>query len=277
MDNQMIVIRQLPVIEEHLKKVSEEIDQKVNEATSLICTEENVKAIKDVRAALNKESKDWEERRKAVRVEVLKPYEDFEKIYKECIGDKYKNAETILKEKVTSVEDELKEKKKTEIESYFNEYLESKGIDFVTFNKANINITLSASMKSLKEQAKTFIDKISDDLALIETQEHKAEILVEYKQSLNVSQAITTVTNRYKAIEEEKKKEEQRVIRIEADENHVISKESYEQLEQIFNQPLEKPTEKVEELATVSFKVTAPISKLKTLKKFLNNGGYDYE
>ena len=64
-------------------------------------------------------------------------------------------------------------------------------------------------MKSLKEQAKQFIDKIVDDLKLIETQEHKAEILVEYKQTLNVAQAITTVTNRFKAIEEEKKKIEQ--------------------------------------------------------------------
>ena len=64
-------------------------------------------------------------------------------------------------------------------------------------------------MKSLKEQAKAFVDKIADDLNLIETQEHKAEILVEYKQTLNVSQAITTVTNRFKDIEEEKKKQEE--------------------------------------------------------------------
>lgn len=60
-------------------------------------------------------------------------------------------------------------------------------------------------MKSLKEQAKAFIDKIVDDLNLIKTQEHKAEILVEYKQTLNVAQAITIVINRFKAIEEEKR------------------------------------------------------------------------
>lgn len=285
MDNQMIVVKQLPIIEEHLKKVSEEVNQKVNKATSLVCTEENVKTIKEVRASLNKEAKDWEERRKAVKSKIMKPYEDFEKIYKECIGDKYRNAETILKDKITSVEDELKEKKKTEIESYFNEYLESKGIDFVTFNKANINITLSASMKSLKEQAKTFIDKISDDLALIDRQEHKAEILVEYKQSLNVSQAITTVSNRFKAIEEEKKKEEQKTM-----ENHVPTIEEVEQVQfeneatktneilTSVDKQLEQPIEeKTEELATVTFKVTAPISKLKVLKQFLVDGGYTYE
>ena len=58
------------------------------------------------------------------------------------------------------------------------------------------------------DEEQEFIDKIADDLNLIDTQEHKAEILVEYKQSLNVSNAITTVNNRFKAIEEEKAKQE---------------------------------------------------------------------
>ena len=131
-------------------------------------------------------------------------------------------------------------------------------------------------MKSLKEQAKAFIDKVVDDLKLIDTQEHKAEILVEYKQSLNVSTAITTVSNRFKAIEEEKKKE--KVVHIEMNEKHEITKESYEQLEEIFNKPLEQPTEKKqEEILTLRFTVKATKTKLKALKEFLINGGYEYE
>ena len=103
----------------------------------------------------------------------------------------------------------MKSKKEKEIKEYFEEYKTANNIGFITYGQARINVTLSASMKSLKEQAKQFIDKIVDDLKLIETQEHKTEILVEYKQTLNVSQAITSVTNRFKAIEEEKKKIEQ--------------------------------------------------------------------
>ena len=137
-----------------------------------------------------------------------KPYEDFENSYKKYISDKYKSADVELKNKIDTVENELKVNKKAEVVNYFNEYLSSKNIDFIKYEQANINITLTVSMKSLKEQAKNFIDKIADDLNLIDTQEHKAEILVEYKQSLNVSQAITTVTNRFKAIEEEKAKQE---------------------------------------------------------------------
>lgn len=205
----LIVIKQLPQIEEHLKELSTEIDKKVENAKGLICTEENIKAIKQVRADLNKEFKEVEKQRKQVKEQVLAPYMQFESVYKEYISDKYKSADIDLKQKVDTVENELKAKKEQEIKDYFEEYKTVNNIDFITYEQAKINVTLTASMKSLKEQAKAFIDKIVDDLKLIETQQHKAEILVEYKNSLNVSNAITTVMNRFEAIEEEKERQEE--------------------------------------------------------------------
>lgn len=275
----LIVIKQLPQIEEHLKELSAEIDEKVEKARRLICTEENVKAIKEVRADLNKEFKEVEQQRKTVKEQILAPYIKFEEIYKQYISDKYQSADNDLKQKIDSIEAELKLKKEQEIKEYFDEYKVANNIDFITYKQANINVTLTASMKSLKEQVKLFIDKIVDDLKLIETQEHKAEILVEYKQNLNISNAITTVANRFKAIEEEKKKqEEQKTITIVMNEQHEISKESYEQLENIFNKPLEQPKEeKQEEILTLRFTVKATKTKLKELKEFLINGGYEYE
>ena len=60
-------------------------------------------------------------------------------------------------------------------------------------------------------------------MALIDTQEHKVEILVEYKQHMNVSQAITTVSERHKAIETENAKIEQ-VEAVKSEEEKVIEK-----------------------------------------------------
>ena len=273
----LIEVKQLPVIEEQLKSVSTVIDERVKNATSLVCTEESVKTIKEIRAELNKDYKEFETKRKLVKEQVLKPYNDFENVYKECISDKFKNADIILKEKIDNVENELKSKKEKEIKDYFEEYKIANNIDFITYQHAKINVTLSASMKSLKEQAKQFIDKIIDDLKLIETQEHKTEILVEYKQSLNVSQAITSVTNRFKVIEEEKKRQEQKVVHIEMNENHEITQKSYEQLENVFNKPLEQPKEENEEILTLKFTVRGTRTKLRELKQFLESGGYDYE
>lgn len=274
----LIEVKQLPVIEEQLKNVSTVIDERVKNATNLVCTEETVKTIKEIRAELNKDYKEFEEQRKTVKEQILKPYTDFEDIYKKCISDKFRNADIILKGKIETVEKELKDKREQEVKDHFEEYKVANNIDFITYEQAKINVTLSASMKSLKEQAKVFIDKVVNDLKLINTQEHKAEILVEYKQTLNVSNAITTVTNRFKAIEEEKKKKEQKSVHIEMNKNHEITKESHEQLENIFNKPLEQPIEqKQEDILTLRFTVRGTRTKLKELKEFLENGGYNYE
>lgn len=277
MSNEIILVKQLPVIVEQLAQVKETVIQRVQTATSLVCTDETVKEVKKARAELNAEFKQWEEKRKEVKTAVMTPYEKFEAVYKDCVSDTYKAADKELKQKIDSVEQELKDKKATEVREYFMEYLASKYIDFVTFEQAGINITLSASMKSLKEQAKSFIDKISDDLALIETQEHKAEILVEYKKTLNVSAAITGVTARFKAIEDEKKRVEEAEERRAAEEQHIaeITSALPEPEPAPVMPPLEEQPEEKE--YTLRFKVTATKDKLRELKAFLDNGGFKYE
>lgn len=287
-NNELIIVKQLPIIEEQLKKASDEIDEKVNNAVALVCNEETIKIVKEVRATLNKELKEFEDKRKQVKSEIMKPYEDFESSYKKYISDKYKSADVELKKKIDVVENELKANKKAEIVNYFNEYLSSKNIDFIKYEQANINITLIASMKSLKEQAKNFIDKIVDDLNLIDTQEHKAEILVEYKQSLNVSQAITTVTNRFKAIEEEKARQERdaelkkEIVEIAKDGDKYAETEHVPTIEEVPQIEIEAPltapaAEEQEEILTLKFTVKGTRTKLRALKEFLINGGYQYE
>lgn len=289
-ENNLIVIKQLPIIEEQLKKASDEIDEKVNNAVALVCTEENVKTIKEIRATLNKESKEFEDKRKQVKSEIMKPYEDFEISYKKYISDKYKAADIELKNKIDSVESELKAKKEQEIKEYFEEYKQANlaDADYIKYEQAKIIVTLSASMKSLKEQVKVFIDRTVSDLQLIETQQHKTEILVEYKQSLNVSNAITIVTNRFKAIEEEKAKQERdaklqkEIVEIAKEGDKHVEVEHVPTIEEIPQMEIEAPlsapvAEEQEEILTLKFTVKGTRTKLRALKEFLTNGGYQYE
>lgn len=288
----LIVVKQLPIIQEQLKTLSEEIDNKVETAKKLVCTEETVKTVKQVRADLNKEFKELEEKRKFVKEQVLAPYMQFEEVYKQYVSDKYKSADTELKSKVDNIENELKAQKEKEVREYFEEYRKYKNIDFIKFEQANIKVGLSDSKTSLHKQAQAFIDKTYEDLNLINTQEHKAEMLVEYKQSLNVSQAITTVTNRFKAIEEEKRKQEelkqrqleeaQRIANENIKEQAEVTKQALDNLtqkEEINQVVLQAPIEeqKQEEVLTLRFTVKGTRTKLKALKEFLENGGYDYE
>lgn len=274
----LIEVKQLPIIEQQLRNVSVEIQEKLEEATSLVCTEETVKTIKEVRADLNKDFKEFETQRKAVKEAVLKPYNEFESIYKECITDKFRNADIVLKDRIEIVENELKARKEQEVKEYFEEYKIANNINFIDYKNANINVTKTASMKSLKEQAKSFIDKIADDLKLIDTQEHKAEILVEYKQTLNVSNAITTVMNRFKAVEEEKLKQEE-VINQRLKEDQKIIQDNLSQLANANIPTSNANTAQAiqQKVYTIPFKATGTSVQLKMLRDFMEREGIGYE
>ena len=268
----LIVIKQLPQIEEHLKDLSSEIDVKVKNAKKLVCTEESVKTVKQIRANLTKDFKVLEEQRKTVKEQILAPYMQFEEVYKTYVSNKYKEADIDLKQKIDSTENELKKQKEQEIKEYFEEYK--------TAN--NINVTLTASKKNLKEQAKTFIDEIVDDLKLIETQEGKEEILVEYKRNLNVSKSIQEVANRHKLLEEEKKRQEElknkQLEEAQRQADMSIKKQEVATKNALDNFVIEPPKViEQEEILTLKFKVRGTRSKLRELKRFLEDGGYDYE
>lgn len=281
MNNEIIVVRQLPEIEEHLQTIKAAVTQKVNDALSLVCTEDTVKSVKAVRADLNKELKEFEEQRKAVKKAIMTPYEQFEAVYKECISDTYKKADTELKAKIDSVENELKEAKRAEVEAYFEECSKSVGVDFVKLSDLNLNITLSVSVKSLKRQVKEYFDKVIQDLALIATLEHTTEILVEYRKTLDVSDAVLTVQERHKAIAEQEKRNAEASIVAEKQAETVAKVEEAVQQSNVGEisapEVEEAPPEGNEPLYEATFRVTGTLSQLKRLKKFLNDGGYQYE
>nr|DAF46587.1 MAG TPA: Protein of unknown function (DUF1351) [Siphoviridae sp. ctqwY3] len=274
----LIVVKQLPIIEEQLKGLSVVIDEKVANALSLVVNDDTVKEVKTVRADLNKDFKVLEDQRKMVKEKVLKPYQEFEDIYKTYVSEKFKKANSELKDKIDEVEAEQKRIKAEEVSEYYTEYAVSQDLEWICtdlyYNMANINVTLSASMKSLKEQAKAFIDKVKDDLALIDTQEHKVEILVEYKRSLNVSNAITTITDRFQKEEDEKKRLEELKARQEEQAKVVEKVEAV--ATPVMAPVVETPQEKVK-LYNMSFKVVGTLEELKGVKEYLEKAGVKYE
>ena len=149
----------------------------------------------------------------------------------------------------------------------------------------NLNINLSTTEKSLKEQIKTFLDKVSDDLKLIDTQEYKEEVLIEYKKSLDVSYAVTTVVNRHNELEELKIKNEEAKIKLENE------KKAVEKVEEVLGAPKVVSTAESETKHLIlDFDETE--ENLRELVRYLKDknynfkqiylvkredGGYDYE
>lgn len=271
-------IKSVGEIESNMKEVKGYVEELNNYYKNITFTEETIKEAKEEKAKVNKFKGQVADYRKNIVAEYNKPIKAFEDTAKETeklLTDTYNT----INQQVAIHEDKIKKAKEQKIKDYFEEYKTSLNIDFISFEDTKIKVNLSDSETSLKKQAKDFVDRINIDLATIALQRYRDEILVEYKQNgFILNDAITTVLNRQKAIEEARKKEEENKIFIVSNENHEITKESHEQLEQIFNKPLEKPEEeKKEEILTLKFTVRGTRGKLKELKNFLIQGGYDYE
>lgn len=265
-------IKGLSQIEDNIKEVNE-FAVKLNEYYSnVIFTEETLKEAKTEKANINKFKDKVADFRKKIVAEYNKPIEIFEKTAKET--------EALLKETYTNInlqvqkfEDQQKQEKEKDVKEYYQEYAKSNNLEWITeeryYQMANINVTLSASIKSLMEQAKTFIDKILDDLKLISTQQNEIEILAEYKQTLNVSLAITTVAERMKRLEEERKAKEN-AAEVQQQEEKVVEK-----VQEVLKAPKEE-----EKIYNMTFKVWGTLEQLKGIKSYLEElkkDGVKYE
>lgn len=113
MDNvkSLMQVTQLPVITEQLKVFKEELSQMIADSLCLDCNEDNLKIVKKNKAEINKVYKDLEARRIEVKNLVLAPYNEFEVVYKECVKEVIEPGIKLLGERVTEVEDRIKDKK----------------------------------------------------------------------------------------------------------------------------------------------------------------------
>lgn len=274
--NELIVLKQLPIIEENLKSLSDEINKKVENAKALVCNDDTVKEVKKLRAELNKEFKKLETQRKLVKTEIEKPYKEFEEIYKKYISDKFGEADTELSNKINEVESELKHSKEAEVNEYFEELKLASGIDFINFGDSNIIVNLSTSMKSLKTQCKEFIDRVVEDLKTIKTQEHADEIEVEYRKTLNLNQSIQEVSNRHLALEQLKRIEESAKETVELEEKTIEKVDEVLQAPDIIEGQM-SIDDFEEKKAKITFTVYGTVPELKEVKEFLEKRGLKYE
>lgn len=267
MENNLITLQQEPVIiYEKIKSVGVEVQKRISDLNleNQLVTEDTIKAVKGIRTDLNKEFAAFEEQRKFIKNAVTKPYQEFEEKYKEFIATHYNNADNTLKNKISDFENKLKEDKAERLKSYFTELSQSLQIDFLTFEQVKLNVTLSASEKSLKETITAFVEGVKKDLDLLksipESDEFKAEVLHDYKKSLDMANALRITQERKKAKEEELKRIEEQKIDV------VKNATTAEPQKEVLQAPMVEETPK---LVETQFRVRGTIEQLKALKQFI--------
>lgn len=197
MNEELITLKQPPIIiYEQIKAVGQQIEAKIAELNldNQLVTDETLKSAKNTRATLRKELAVFEEQRKFIKEQVNVPYEAFEKAYKEHIKVHYDKADSTLKSKIDEVQNRLISDKSARIKDYFTELCQSQGIDFLIFERLPLSITLSDSDKKFKNEVANFVSEVLNGLKIIESlkepDEFKAEMLTEYKQTLDIARAI---------------------------------------------------------------------------------------
>lgn len=203
-----IKLVQVPVIEHKLKEAGKKVSERLAALNidGQVATIDTVKALKKLRAELNKESGKLKDQLKEVDKEVSAPMAALKELFKSEITDKYAKADDTLKIGIATVENKVKDEKEANLKVYFIELCQSEDIDFITFDKLNIEVNLSTSEKKYKEQINEFVQKACSDIDLIKTMQHEAEIMAEYKRTLNASKAIQDVKERKEAEEKEKER-----------------------------------------------------------------------
>lgn len=215
--NELITIKQLPIIEQMLDKISVEIEKKTSKVSYISEGEpkEILRNAKKLRADLNKYFISLEERRKVVKTSIQKPYIEFEKIYKKKITEKFKKADEILKVRIDEIVSSLKKERIKFLEEYFIGQCESSSINFLKFEDMNLKINLSDSLKSQFEQIRVFVENVKNGLEIINNEKNenrRLDLIFEFRKNFNLASAFEAI----------KKKEEQLSQHLTTENNVVV-------------------------------------------------------
>ena len=273
--NELIRVTQLPVIEERLRSMKDQVDKTVGDAMSLVCTEETVQTVKSIRAGLNNQFKELEEQRKAVKAAVLGPYEQFERVYRECVSDRFRQADGELKGKIDAVETAIKSRCEAELRDYFAELCTARHIDFLKFEQTGIRVDMASAKaktpKKLMEQLSSFVDGVAHGAELISAMDSAEEIMVEFKRTLDAAASVSIVQERHRRIEAEKEAKAARDAAMEH-ERRAVAK-----VDAVVPPVQAEPPEGQEKVYRCAFTVYATKPQLRRVKDFLNQEGIRHD
>lgn len=276
--NEIVKVESIGVIKQQLDKVEKIVDDKIKNIPKVLKQleqmtdeekEEKKGEIKKYKTYLNSIKTQLEDKRKEIHNEIEKPYNDFNNYYSNGVKIKLEESINKLSNVINDIENKQKQEKRNELELFAKQHFEVNNIDdIVSFDDIGLNINLTGSVKSLKEQILKFVEQINNDIELIKLEEYSDEILLEYKQNRDFSKSKLDVIERHKQLEEIQKQQE-------------MKQEQEKQEEQVVEKVDEivAPVEVIEddELITVSFKVTGTKEQIKKIKELIIELGVSYE
>lgn len=206
-----LALMQPQKIESNVAEVKSWLQSALSPYKSMIVSEDAIKSAKEDRAKLNKLKTAIDEKRKTTKKMWVSPYVQWESEVNELLSicdEAIKNLDTQIK----SFDDSVKQKKREELESFFNENASAADVDFyinfeMCFNPKWLNSTVK--IETAKEEIDKYIEDTIDDLKTIADLESdfNEELFTTYKETHDIKRVLA----RNKALSEMKRANEARI------------------------------------------------------------------
>lgn len=279
-EQSLIVVSQLPEIQENLRLLRESWEQRAKDAATMVCTEDTVQSLKDMRAEMRKEFQAADSQRKAAKDKYMAPWNAVEATFKECVKDAFTRADNSLHDTIDEFQNELKKKCYEDLKAYFAELIQVEHIDFLTLDQAmqlgNIRISLGDAKKSnprkLKDDLAAVVSKIAVNLEDISKMDDAPEIMAEYKLCFDVGRSVARVQERKRLVQQEREAAEARKA---AQERTAESVDKVNAVAPPVAQPKAQTAERVFEKYTFTV-YNCTRSQLIRVRDFLKQEGINY-
>lgn len=254
-------------VEDNIQEAKEYALQLKEYYSKLVFNDKQLSEAKEERASINKIVKKIADYRKNIIAEFKKPIEVFENTAKET--------EKILKEtadfvdiQVKSFEDKEKEEKRQNVEEIFNKISENEEINELIklnmiFDERYLNKTYS--LEKVEKDLTEKLDKINQELKAIKelNSEYELSLINMYLKDFDLSKVIIE-NNRLKELKKTTEKVEEAKEKVV---NNKIETMLKKEVEEDISDPI----------LTYTLEITAPLSKQKALKEFLDLNKMKYK
>lgn len=261
-ENNLPAIRctQPPIIAENLDSVRQNLETLLAEVSTLPQNDESLKYVKQIRANLSKDFEQMENQRKAVKKQVLEPYDRANQKYTEYISVPYKFADERLKKWVDDYQNGLKQKCADTLREYFDELCQANGIDFLPFHRCGVVVDMAMARqkepRKAMEQIYNCVMSVRSDIDAILKMEDAEEIMAAYRRNPSLSEIMIAVN--------QQKQDKERMRLFLEEQRRQQEQQSQAQAAMIEAAPEIQP--EPEEQYSVCFKTTGTLSALKAMK-----------
>lgn len=175
---------------------------------SITLTEDNIKDVKKILANANKAVKALNDKRIAIKKEILEPYEVFNQQIKD-IEKIVKDADERLRDEVRELDEKARDQKEKDIQLLWErrvfQYEYASIMDFYEFLESKY-LNKSFSISKVEDEMVDFLEKSENDLKVLCQRDDKDEAIEIYKNSKDLGSTLNILNEKEKQREELKKK-----------------------------------------------------------------------